>query len=622
MMRVCGPRLSTANFITTCTPATWSYLGPGVIDAYLTAGLSGFYFASISEVSKMNTDIALFEKVLAGSTFSNSAASESYMTSLYYALKSEREFLWGSAGDAAVNFQDLMTDGCLFTTCTNQYSSESLSFTSAGDSGLFYYSASTPCCGQCTIYAEGVQLSYWPTPAPTPPVTKLVDSQNHTFISPLVYASFTGVYGWNECGQVGGMYDVTGTYLPDYLRTTSINRNLTTIDSQQWTTIDYADFGPQCTCTTNCQTDPSLGVITNLCTPQLSLPNGFTSLLPAWSTCVMGFLGVFDPPVALTVQPGLTVPKTTSAPPIPPPTTPSPQPVQTPTQPQGTPTAQSEITSPPVETSSTSNVATIIATSSIPVSNAPPPVHSTSKPPVQAPSITPTMIVIGTQTMTPPSARTTILPPLTIGGETITANSQGHYVIGTQTITAGGGPITIVGQTITPNAQGDYIIGSQTITAGNGQLVIPPPITINGETITANAQGDYVVGSQTITPGSGPITVAEPPLVIAGQIITANSQGDYVVGSQTLIPGGTAITVSGSTISLASGASDIVVFGTGVTSTQNLASVILSIIGGVPTSTTSGAPVQYTGAATRGADRVRLELVGVVVGLAGASLLF
>ncbi|KAF8863042.1 hypothetical protein BDZ45DRAFT_147439 [Acephala macrosclerotiorum] len=137
--------------ITSYTPATWSYIGDGLLEANMIGGLSGYYSAFISEVSKMNNDTALFEKVFAGSTFSSPAASSSYMTPPYYAMQSEREFLWDTDGDAAINFADMMTDGCLFTTCTNQYLSESSKFVSTKDIGLFYYTASAPCCGQCTI---------------------------------------------------------------------------------------------------------------------------------------------------------------------------------------------------------------------------------------------------------------------------------------------------------------------------------------------------------------------------------------------------------------------------------------------------------------------------------------
>lgn len=96
-----------------------------------------------------------------------------------------------------------------------------------------------------------------------------------------------------------------------------------------------------------------------------------------------------------------------------------------------------------------------------------------------------------------------------------------------------------------------------------------------------------------------------------------------MIASQTLRPGGTAITVSGSTISLAAGASDIVVIGGSTTSSQKLGSMILSFIGGVPTSTTSmGAPVQYTGAAGRGISWLGMEGLTGFVGLVGAVLLF
>ncbi|KAF8863043.1 hypothetical protein BDZ45DRAFT_147356 [Acephala macrosclerotiorum] len=210
----------------------------------------------------------------------------------------------------------------------------------------------------------------------------------------------------------------------------------------------------------------------------MSLPSDFTPLLPAWSACVMGFLGVFDPPVALTQQSGLS-PKdhinTANSSYHNSPSTAS-------TDSHSTTldtTAQSETTNPPPVSSSSSNIVVIIGSSSIADSGIPPSSH-----PITAP----------------------ILQP------------------------------------ITPTA---VIIGTQTITAANQQTSISPlPPTTNCQTITANAQGNYVVGTQTITPGSSSITILKPPIVIAGQTVAANSQGNYVVGTQTLVPGRSAITVS------------------------------------------------------------------------------
>jgi hypothetical protein len=38
-----------------------------------------------------------------------------------------------------------------------------------------FYTPKSPCCGGCTVFGGGVQVSYWPTPNPNPGLTKLVD---------------------------------------------------------------------------------------------------------------------------------------------------------------------------------------------------------------------------------------------------------------------------------------------------------------------------------------------------------------------------------------------------------------------------------------------------------------
>lgn len=45
--------------------------------------------------------------------------------------------------------------------------------------GDFSYTAAAPCCYNCSLYGGDVQVYAWPTPAPTPAVTKLVDSANN-----------------------------------------------------------------------------------------------------------------------------------------------------------------------------------------------------------------------------------------------------------------------------------------------------------------------------------------------------------------------------------------------------------------------------------------------------------
>jgi hypothetical protein len=117
-------------------------------------------------------DDAEFERVAAASTLIHATDPAvvskvlSYFTSLYSATASEVSYLYGPSYEGALDFFQT-TDPCLFTTCTNQYWSHK----SASSTGVWFNTAAPPCCGECTVYADGVQLFYWPTPNPTPSVT-------------------------------------------------------------------------------------------------------------------------------------------------------------------------------------------------------------------------------------------------------------------------------------------------------------------------------------------------------------------------------------------------------------------------------------------------------------------
>lgn len=45
----------------------------------------------------------------------------------------------------------------------------------------FTFAPAEPCCGNCTLFVgNNVHVFYWPTPAPTPGITKLVNAANFT----------------------------------------------------------------------------------------------------------------------------------------------------------------------------------------------------------------------------------------------------------------------------------------------------------------------------------------------------------------------------------------------------------------------------------------------------------
>ncbi len=130
------------------------------------------------------------------------------------------------------------------------------------------------------------------------------------------------------------------------------------------------------------------------------------------------------------------------------------------------------------------------------------------------------------------------------------------------TITAGASNV-IINQA--PSGGGFVVAGSTTLTPGQTVTVGDTPIVVQ---ISAG-RSEIVVGSTTIplrpNPGMPEITDAPiplpPTLTIGTKVITADPQTQYIVGDQTLSPGGPAITVSGTTLSLASSATALVVNG-------------------------------------------------------------
>lgn len=212
-------------------------------------------------------------------------------------------------------------------------------------------------------------------------------------------------------------------------------------------------------------------------------------------------------------------------------------------------------------------------------------------------------IVVGGQTVAvavPGTAET-----LTTEGQTITIEPTAAFAIGTQTLVAGGPAITVGGTALSlvPSATA-VVIGGFTSNLGASQPTAIPLLTIGSETFTANAATEFLIApGETLTPG-GQITVSgttislgssasnvvingvttelsamitpAPVVTVGGIAYVANAGSTYEIGGQSLTPGGV-ITVSGTTISLASGASDIVVNGV----TQAL-SPSASVISGLP----------------------------------------
>ena len=188
-------------------------------------------------------------------------------------------------------------------------------------------------------------------------------------------------------------------------------------------------------------------------------------------------------------------------------------------------------------------------------------------------------------------------PILTIGDSSYTANKASEYVVGDQTISAGGPAIQVSGvlyslassTTPLPN-----IASIQSAMSSNDE----PVLTINGKPYTADSASQYMIGSQTLAPGGPSITVNNVPYALPASSAAIISDGSAIaldqkaaadatllsepsatdfgtnhqpqvytvdgiqmtggpstlaVGSATLAPGSPALTISGHTLSLETG---------------------------------------------------------------------
>ncbi|OAL45620.1 hypothetical protein IQ07DRAFT_214127 [Pyrenochaeta sp. DS3sAY3a] len=164
-----------------------------------------------------------------------------------------------------------------------------------------------------------------------------------------------------------------------------------------------------------------------------------------------------------------------------------------------------------------------------------------------APSAT-AIVVGGTTSQLPqlanPPAQTQVRPPpiLTIGSSTLTPNAATQFFIAPgQTLTPGG--VVTLDNTIVSLAPSASFV----VIGGSTQLLTIPG---SGSQSAASAPSQIIFGGSTIT--------AQPTVGGSGNSAAGPT---FIIADQTLAPGGPAITVSGTTISLATSASFIVING-------------------------------------------------------------
>jgi hypothetical protein len=173
---------------------------------------------------------------------------------------------------------------------------------------------------------------------------------------------------------------------------------------------------------------------------------------------------------------------------------------------------------------------------------------------------TPTMFIIGTQTVTVGQTTTIngvqVLVPTDGGGSRIVVGDN-TITVGPQ-VTQGPLPVLTVGHsTITANSQGQFVVGTQTLQKGG------PMVIVDDNTLTLGPNGKIAIwngATQTLV-----TMIGQPAVTFGGESVTAKILGGttvFVVGDKTLGPGGV-ITVDGTTYSLPSGfhGSSIVVNG-------------------------------------------------------------
>ena len=195
--------------------------------------------------------------------------------------------------------------------------------------------------------------------------------------------------------------------------------------------------------------------------------------------------------------------------------------------------------------------------------------------------------LIGDSTVLLASLRPSSPPRLTLGNNIITANSISQFVINRQTLLPGGPEITVSGTPISLDRSATHVV-----VAGDTIMLSKSPsllFTLPGSVVTPNSESQYLIGGQTLIPGSsiyvsGTLISLAPSasevvigsstlgllsssplslslLTIGDQIIAANTASQYNIDGQTLAAGSPAITVSGTPMSLAPSASNLVIDG-------------------------------------------------------------
>ena len=173
--------------------------------------------------------------------------------------------------------------------------------------------------------------------------------------------------------------------------------------------------------------------------------------------------------------------------------------------------------------------------------------------------------------------------PVTIGGYTLTPNNEGAFVIGSETLVAGGPAVKVSRTLITLDRSSGLHIGNNLYTLPthpSNSIDESPvdPILTGGVLLTSSSTrfavdghviisaGQQIVTDETTLPIDPPISVdtsTVTPITIGGDILTPNPTG-FIVGSHvitsngerivtgdtTILPGGASVTIASTAIAL------------------------------------------------------------------------
>lgn len=191
----------------------------------------------------------------------------------------------------------------------------------------------------------------------------------------------------------------------------------------------------------------------------------------------------------------------------------------------------------------------------------------------------PPVVIIGSQTFTQGQSTVIngvpVVVPSDAGGSRVVIGGTSYPVNNGPTAA----PVLTVGQsTVTANPEGQFIVGSETLKPGG------PALTIDGSTVSLGPGGGIaIINGATQTLANAPVITSPPAITVDGRIIPATVVGgttQLVIGGQTLLPGGPAITVSGTTYSLPSGTQIVINGLTSTLSGQNIGA--LTVLDGTP----------------------------------------